>query len=74
MKYHPYENLKFKNLGFFQSLKLRNLMGKIFRIILKLKFPPNTFGCNGLSIFQLLFHSRKQQLNQFQKKKKLTIF
>jgi len=29
-KYHPYENLKFKNFGIFKSLKLRNLMGKIF--------------------------------------------
>jgi len=27
-KYHPSENLKFNNLGIFQSLKLRNLMGK----------------------------------------------
>jgi len=28
-KYHPSENLKFNNLGIFQSLKLRNLMGEI---------------------------------------------
>jgi len=28
-KYHPSENLQFKDLGIFQSLKLRNLMGII---------------------------------------------
>ena len=32
------------NLDIFQSLKLRNLMGKIFRISLKLNFAPNTLG------------------------------
>jgi len=29
-KYHPSENLKFNNLGIFQSLNLRNLMVKSF--------------------------------------------
>jgi len=29
-KYYPSENLKCNNLGNIQSLKLRNLMGKIF--------------------------------------------
>jgi len=33
-KYHSSGNLKFDNLGIFQSLKLRNLMGKILRISL----------------------------------------
>jgi len=27
-KYHPFGNMKFNYLGIFQSLKLRNLMGK----------------------------------------------
>jgi len=49
-KYHPSGNLKFNNLGIFQSLKLRNLMGKILRISLKLNFTPNTLGCYGLRI------------------------
>jgi len=47
LKYHPSGNLKFYNLGIFQSLKLRNLMGKILRISLKLHFTPKTFGCYG---------------------------
>jgi len=34
-KYLPSGILKFNNLGIFQSLKLRNLMGKTFRISLK---------------------------------------
>jgi len=46
-KYHPYENLKFNNLGIFQSLKLRNVMRKILQISLKLNFTPNTLGCYG---------------------------
>jgi len=41
-KYHPSGNLKFHNLGTFQSLKLRILMEKILRISLKLNFTPNT--------------------------------
>jgi len=41
-KYHPSGNLKFNNLGIFQSLKLHNLMGKIFLISFKLNFTPNT--------------------------------
>ena len=47
-KYDPPGNLLFNNLGIFKSLKLRNLVGKIFRISLKLNFTPNTFGCYGL--------------------------
>jgi len=31
-KYHPSGNLKFNNLGIFQSLKSRYLLGKILRI------------------------------------------
>jgi len=48
-KYHPSRNLKSNNLGIFQSLKLRNLMGKSLRISLKLNFTPNTLGCYGLN-------------------------
>jgi len=49
-KYHPSGNLKFNNLGIFQSLKLRNLMGKILRISLKQNFTRNTLGCYGLTL------------------------
>jgi len=56
-KYHPSENLKFNNLGLFQSLKLRNIMGKILPISLKFNFTPNTLGCYGLNdLFLQLFH------------------
>jgi len=48
-KYHPSANLKFNNLGIFQSLKLSNLMGKTLRFSLELNFTTNTFGCYGLS-------------------------
>jgi len=47
-KYHPSGNLKFINLGIFQSLKMRILMEKILPISLKLNFTPNTLGCYGL--------------------------
>jgi len=47
-KYHPSGNLKFNNLGIFQSLKLRDLTGKILRIFLEQNFIPNTLGCYGL--------------------------
>jgi len=47
-KYHPSENLKFNNLGIFQSLKFRILMEKILPISLKLNFTPNTLGYYGL--------------------------
>ena len=46
---HPSGNLKFNNLSIFQSLKLRNFMGKILRISLKLNFTPNTLAV-GLKI------------------------
>ena len=36
-------------LGLFQSLKLRNSVGKILAISLKLNFTPNTLGGNGLN-------------------------
>ena len=49
-KYYPSENPKFNSLGIFQSLKLRNLMGKILRISHKLHFTPNTLGCYGLKL------------------------
>jgi len=41
-KFEKYGNLKFNNLGTFDSLKLRNLMEKILRISLKLNFTPHT--------------------------------
>jgi len=44
-KYQPSGNLKFHNLGISQSLKLRNLMGKVLRISLKRNFTPNSLGC-----------------------------
>jgi len=47
-KYHTSGNLKFNNLGIFQSLKLRTLMGKILPIYPKLNFTPNTLGGYGL--------------------------
>jgi len=56
-KYHPTGNLKFNNLGTFQSLKLRILMEKILRISLKLNFTKNTLGCYGLINFNILFQS-----------------
>jgi len=48
-KYHPSGNLKYNNLGIFQSLKLRNLMLKILQISLMLNFTPNTLGFYGLT-------------------------
>jgi len=48
-KYHLSGNLKFNNLGIFQSLKLRILMGKILSISLQLNFTPNTLSCYRLS-------------------------
>jgi len=45
-KHHPSKNLKFNNLGIFQSLKLCILI--ILPISLKLNFAPNTLGCYGL--------------------------
>jgi len=50
-KYHNSGNLKFNHLGIFQSLKLRNLMGKILRISLMLNLALNTLDCYGLSDF-----------------------
>jgi len=49
-KYHPSGNLKYNNLGIFQSLKLCNLMGKILRVSLKRNFTRNTLGCYGLML------------------------
>ena len=49
VKYHPSGNMKFNNLGIFQSLKLRMLMRKILPLSLKLHLIPNTVGCNGLN-------------------------
>jgi len=46
-KYRPSGNLKFNNLGIFQSIKLRIFMGKFLSISLKLNFSPNTLGCCG---------------------------
>jgi len=47
-KYHPSGNMKFNNLGIFQSSKLRMFMEKILSMSLKLNFTPNTLGCYGL--------------------------
>jgi len=45
-EYHPSGNLKFHNIGIFQSVKFCNLMEKILPISLKLKnISPNTLGC-----------------------------
>jgi len=44
-KYHPSGNLKFNNLGIFQSLKYRILLEKILQMSLNLNFTPNTLGC-----------------------------
>ena len=47
-KISPPRNLKFNNLGIFQSLKLRKFNGKkILPIYIKLSLP-NTLGCYGL--------------------------
>jgi len=46
--YSPSGNLKFNNLGIFQSLKLHILVEKILSISLKQKFATNTLGCYGL--------------------------
>ena len=40
-KHQPSGNIKFNNLGIFQSLKLRILMDKILPISLKLNFTQN---------------------------------
>ena len=61
-KYHPSENRNFNNLGIFQSLKLRNLMGKIPRISLKLNCFSNISGCHGL----ILGDRRQQGINLFE--------
>jgi len=56
-KYHPSGNLKFNNLGIFQSSKLHNFTGKILRISLKLNLTPNTWSCYGLiRSFQISSH------------------
>jgi len=53
LKKYPSGNLKFNNLGIFQSLKLRILVGKILPISLKLNFTPNTLGCYGFIDFKI---------------------
>jgi len=47
-KYYPSGNMKFNNLGIFQSFKLRILIEKILPISLKQNCTPNTLGCYGL--------------------------
>ena len=59
-KYHPSGNLNFDGLGISQSLKLRNLMGKILRVSLLLNFTPNTFGSYTLRI---LFRCRPKSFS-----------
>jgi len=44
----PSENPKLNSLGILRTLKLRNLVGEILPISLKLNFTPSTLGCNGL--------------------------
>jgi len=46
--YHPSGNLKFNNLGIFQSLKFRILEEKILPISPNLNFTPYSLGCYGL--------------------------
>jgi len=46
-KYHPSGNLKFNNLGLFQSLKFSIFLGKILPTSLNLNITPNTLGCFG---------------------------
>jgi len=48
-KYHPSGNLKFNNVGIFQSLRFRILIEKNLPISLKLNFTPNTLGSYGLN-------------------------
>jgi len=43
-KYHPSRNLKFDNLGHFESLKLRILVGKNPSNFFKAKFHSKYFG------------------------------
>jgi len=57
-KYHPSGNSNFDNLGIFQSLYVRNLMGKILQISLKLNFTPNALGCYGLTLKRLIERRR----------------
>ena len=55
-KYHPSGNLKFNNLGIFQSLKLRILMEKFLSISLKLNFAwfhSKYFGLLWVNLIQL---------------------
>jgi len=54
-KCHYSEDIKFNNLGIFQSLKLRNSMGKNLQISLKLNFTQNTLGCYVFFLFNKLF-------------------
>jgi len=49
--YHSIGNLKFNNLGIFQSLKLHILVEKVLPISLMLNFTPSTQGCYGLTWF-----------------------
>jgi len=67
-KYHPSGNLKFNNLGIFQSLKFRILMEKNLLFYLKLNFTQNTMGCHGLikinaEVFDRKFLSILWELN-----------
>jgi len=58
----PSVNLKFSNLGIFQSSRLRNLMGKILSISLKLNFTPNTyFGLLWVNLTPKTSNSQKQK-------------
>jgi len=61
-KYHPSGNLEFHKLGIFQSLKLRNLMGRILQISLKLNVTSNTLGCNEVTAQHVCGQSRLEMI------------
>jgi len=54
-EYHSFGNLKFNNLGIFQSLKSRILKEIILPISLRLNFTPNTLVCYGLRCYAEMY-------------------
>ena len=62
-KYQPLGNLKFNNLGIFQSLKLRILAEKTVLISRTLNFTPNNLSCCGLRYCSLLAKEDKKKKN-----------
>jgi len=55
-KYHPSGDMNFNNLGIFQSLKLRNLMGKNLSNFSLAKFLSKYFGLLWVDIKLLQLH------------------